>query len=129
MSGEGRSGRYRGPIFANPEIEGTAFQLSYIDGMVKVVPSDIKQGIMTERQLAKAVLKAEGEAERRSFRDKYTFYCVAAGIVSYGKYKPGFKAYKTAGKYRAKKGEKRAGFCVYVNYPLMLRALTIHTPT
>lgn len=82
---------------------------------VKVVPSDIKQGIMTERQLAKAVLKAEGEAERRSFRDKYTFYCVAAGIVSYGKYKPGFKAYKTAGKYRAKKGEKRAGFCVYVN--------------
>lgn len=34
MSGEGRSGRYRGPIFANPEIEGTAFQLSYIDGMV-----------------------------------------------------------------------------------------------
>lgn len=115
MSGEGRSGRYRGPIFANPEIEGTAFQLSYIDGMVKVVPSDIKQGIMTERQLAKAVLKAEGEAERRSFRDKYTFYCVAAGIVSYGKYKPGFKAYKTAGKYRAKKGEKRAGFCVYVN--------------
>ena len=115
MSGEGRSGRYRGPIFANPEIEGTAFQLSSIDGMVKVVPSDIKQGILTERQLAKAVLKAEEEAERRSFRDKYTFYCVAASIVSYGKYKPGFKAYKTAGKYRAKKGEKRAGFCVYVN--------------
>ena len=62
MSGEGRSGRYRGPIFANPEIGGTAFQLSSIDGMVKVVPSDIKQGIMTERQLAKAVLKVEEEA-------------------------------------------------------------------
>ena len=115
MSGEGRSGRYRGPIFTNPEIEGTAFQLSRIDDMVKIVPSDIKQGILTERQLTKAVLKAEEEAGRRSFRDKYTFYYVAAGIVSYGKYKPGFKAYKTAGKYRAKKGEKRAGFCVYVN--------------
>lgn len=64
---------------------------------------------MTERQLAKAVLKAEDEAGRRSFRDKYTFYCVAAGIVGYGKYKPAFRAHQTAGKYRAKKGEKRAG--------------------
>ena len=68
MSGEGRSGRYRGPIFANPEIEGTAFQLSSIDDIVKIVPSDIKPGIMTERQLAKAVLKAEDEAGRRSFQ-------------------------------------------------------------
>ena len=46
MSGEGRSGRYRGPIFANPEIEGTTFQLSSIDGIVKIVPSDIKPGII-----------------------------------------------------------------------------------
>lgn len=115
MSGEGRSGRYRGPIFAEPEIEGTAFQLSRIDDIVKIVPSDIKQGIMTDRQLAKAVLRAEEEADRRSLLDKYTFYCVAAGIVGYGKYKPSFRAHQTAGKYRAKKGEKRAGFGVYVN--------------
>lgn len=117
MSGEGRNGQYVGPEFQYPDssdIGGTNFQISEIHGWETRIPNNMKPTRMTERQLKAAIPKAEEMAGSLSFKYKYVFYRVAAGIVGYGKYKPTWNKYSSwqVGKYRARKGEKRNGFDV-----------------
>lgn len=118
MSGEPRDGVFRGAeheldVFSM-DIGGTEFQLSRIDGVNVVIPKDLKDGVMTQLQLEKATTLAAEKASELSYKNKYDLYAVAAGIVSYGKYKPEYKGgMKTS--YRAKKDEYFGGYCIYVN--------------
>lgn len=129
MSGEPRSGQYQGTRFTPVPIDGTAFQLSRVGEVVKIIPKDIKPTRMTERQLTKAVLNAAEVAEDRSRRDKYTFYAVAAGIAAFGKYKPKTYAVKPTESYRAKKNERLAGLRLFDSSGKPLNAITYSTLT